>query len=357
MNETALAERPVDAAIVVPPASENAITEVDDFKGYMGVATMQIPQDKIAVLMEVLPDESHDILPTGEVYVSQVHYRRKLNTVFGPGMWALVPRGSFLAIGTNLCREYALVVGGRFISEAVGEQEYHPNNPRDSYATATEGCKSNALVRCCKDLGMAAECWDRQWTEAWKTRFAVQVWRKEGGKPQWRRRDAKPFFDETGPVAGQNAPSASPAASRAVDAPSNGAPQQPPMESRSESRQTRQTSAPPPVRSTESGGSSLEDDIRAVAGQVATIAGMTPSEAISRASAFFSRDHQRTGDDMSDDERWNTKVPMENGVVSFSDPGGKSVKWAKGTIARLRAYLEASAPNMAEGVSEDDVPF
>lgn len=26
--------------------------------------------------------------------------------------------------------------------------------------TATEGCKSNALMRCCKDLGIASELWD-----------------------------------------------------------------------------------------------------------------------------------------------------------------------------------------------------
>ena len=26
-------------------------------------------------------------------------------------------------------------------------------------ATATEGCKSNALMRCCKDLGVASELW------------------------------------------------------------------------------------------------------------------------------------------------------------------------------------------------------
>lgn len=30
----------------------------------------------------------------------------------------------------------------------------------DGIPTATEGCKSNALMRCCKDLGIASELWD-----------------------------------------------------------------------------------------------------------------------------------------------------------------------------------------------------
>jgi hypothetical protein len=43
------------------------------------------------------------------------------------------------------------------ISLARGEQQYF--DP-DGIPTATEGCKSNALMRCCKDLGIASELWD-----------------------------------------------------------------------------------------------------------------------------------------------------------------------------------------------------
>lgn len=45
----------------------------------------------------------------------------------------------------------------RLISIARGEQQYF--DP-DGIPTATEGCKSNALMRCCKDLGIASELWD-----------------------------------------------------------------------------------------------------------------------------------------------------------------------------------------------------
>lgn len=42
------------------------------------------------------------------------------------------------------------------MSVARGEQTFF--NP-EGLPTATEGCKSNALMRCCKDLGIASELW------------------------------------------------------------------------------------------------------------------------------------------------------------------------------------------------------
>lgn len=43
------------------------------------------------------------------------------------------------------------------MSVARGEQDYF--SP-EGIPTATEGCKSNALMRCCKDLGVASDLWD-----------------------------------------------------------------------------------------------------------------------------------------------------------------------------------------------------
>jgi len=170
-----------------------------DFSGYQGVATVSLNPDQIEKLKQELPLEAHDILPTGEVYVPQVHYRRLLNGVFGPGSWALVPRGGFTMQGNTICREYALVgPGGRFISEAIGEAEYQPNNPRMSYASACEAAKSNALTRCCKDIGIASECWDKRFCEQFIKEHCAKVFRKNQTKPQWRRKDAEPWFDETG---------------------------------------------------------------------------------------------------------------------------------------------------------------
>jgi hypothetical protein len=42
------------------------------------------------------------------------------------------------------------------VAIARGEQEYFDPS---GVPTATEACKSNALMRCCKDLGIASELW------------------------------------------------------------------------------------------------------------------------------------------------------------------------------------------------------
>lgn len=44
----------------------------------------------------------------------------------------------------------------RLVAVARGEQEYFDPS---GVPTATEACKSNALMRCCKDLGIASELW------------------------------------------------------------------------------------------------------------------------------------------------------------------------------------------------------
>jgi hypothetical protein len=45
----------------------------------------------------------------------------------------------------------------RLVSVARGEMIYFTP---EGIPTAVEGCKSNALMRCCKDLGVASELWD-----------------------------------------------------------------------------------------------------------------------------------------------------------------------------------------------------
>lgn len=49
-----------------------------------------------------------------------------------------------------------LIVIFSLVAIARGEQEYFDPN---GIPTATEACKSNALMRCCKDLGIASELW------------------------------------------------------------------------------------------------------------------------------------------------------------------------------------------------------
>lgn len=148
-----------------------------------------------------IPLDDLDILPTGEVYASQVQYRRRLNRAFGAGGWALIEKTDPVLRDNHVAQKWGLYVRGILIATAWGEQEYFPTNPRMSYATALESAKSNGLMRCCKDLGIASECWDKHFTEPFKAEHCVQVWvsskkNASGWEKVWRRKDAEPFWNE-----------------------------------------------------------------------------------------------------------------------------------------------------------------
>lgn len=39
-----------------------------------------------------------------------------------------------------------------------------------------EGCKSNALMRCCKDLGISSQLWDPHFIRDFKKKHMEEVW-------------------------------------------------------------------------------------------------------------------------------------------------------------------------------------
>ena len=86
------------------------------------------------------------------------------------------------------------------MSVARGEQDYF--SP-ESIPTAAEGCKSNALMRCCKDLGVASELWDPRFIRKFMSQhvretFVEHVVTKKR-KKVWLRKDdeVKYPFKET----------------------------------------------------------------------------------------------------------------------------------------------------------------
>lgn len=182
----------------IPAVIDNTPLKPTEPPNYDGISQLTLGEATVKILQQPIPVEDLDVLPTGEVYASQVRYRRILNAAFGPGGWGLRPRGGWLRQDNMLCREYALFVAGHYVSEAIGECEYQENNPRMTWATATEGVKSIALVRCCKDLGIASECWDRHFCDAFQATHCVKVLVDERGakRVRWRRKEGRPLIGE-----------------------------------------------------------------------------------------------------------------------------------------------------------------
>ncbi|PLW06768.1 hypothetical protein PCASD_23633 [Puccinia coronata f. sp. avenae] len=147
---------------------------VDWSRSFSGLSQQPFSKDASDILMAPINPMDVEIKPDGVIYLPEIKYRRILNRAFGPGGWGLVPRGSSHITVKNVSREYALVCLGRLVSLARGEQDYY--NGADNIPTATEGCKSNALMRCCKDLGIASELWDPNYILWWKNKFASVEW-------------------------------------------------------------------------------------------------------------------------------------------------------------------------------------
>ncbi|KAL9130342.1 MAG: hypothetical protein Q9217_001444 [Psora testacea] len=153
----------------LPPPEEAGQDWTRSFHGLSSEAFS--PEAVKALLAPINPDDI-EIKPDGIIYLPEIKYRRILNAAFGPGGWGLAPRGETIVTAKAVTREYALVVLGRLVSVARGEQDYF--SP-EGIPTAVEGCKSTALRRCCKDLGVASELWDPRYIRKFMAHNAREV--------------------------------------------------------------------------------------------------------------------------------------------------------------------------------------
>lgn len=165
----------------------------DDWsRSYFGLSMQPFSAEIAEILQAPLDPEDVEMKPDGMIYLPEIKYRRILNKAFGPGGWGLAPR-SETNVGPNVVsREYALVCLGRLVSVARGEQDYFSPS---GIPTATEGCKSNALMRCCKDIGIASELWDPRFIREFKSKHCVEAFVEhiptKKKKKLWRRKDMK----------------------------------------------------------------------------------------------------------------------------------------------------------------------
>lgn len=189
----------------VPPPNQNNVdtsngngsigdTATDWSKSYHGLATQAFSKEAAEILMAPVDSMDIEMKPDGLIYLPEIKYRRVLNKAFGPGGWGLAPRSETNVGPKIVSREYALVCQGRLVAIARGEQEYFDPS---GIPTATEACKSNALMRCCKDLGIASELWDPRFIREFKAKYCVEVFVEhlptKKKKKLWRRKDQPKF--------------------------------------------------------------------------------------------------------------------------------------------------------------------
>lgn len=170
--------------------SQSSSDSIDWTQSYQGLGLHPFPLETAQILTEKVSSKDIEIKPEGLIYLPEIKYRRILNRAFGPGGWGLAPRSETIITPKMITREYALVAHGRLVAIARGEQDYFDPS---GIPTATEGCKSNAMMRCCKDLGIASELWDPRFIREFKKKYAHQVYVEyvPGKKKKmiWMRKD------------------------------------------------------------------------------------------------------------------------------------------------------------------------
>ncbi|KAJ8117854.1 hypothetical protein OPT61_g1065 [Boeremia exigua] len=155
------------------PAEIEGVAAHDWTRSYHGLGSVPFSKEQAETLLAPVSSGDVEVKPDGILYLPEIKYRRILNKAFGPGGWGLAPRGESIVTSKLVTREYGMVVQGRLVSIARGEQQYFEP---DGIPTATEGCKSNALMRCCKDLGIASELWDPRFIREFNNKYTKEVW-------------------------------------------------------------------------------------------------------------------------------------------------------------------------------------
>lgn len=176
---------PIKPGITPAQAKVEAIAELT-MSAYAKAATLKLTSEEIERLQAEFPDEAFKPGAAGKehlIYIEHAYLRDRLNQVFGPGQWAIIPRNRWAEPfktekGKDASRVYVeamLLVRGCFVGEAVGEMEYYPHNASQNYGDAVEGAKTAALRRCCKELGIGLQAWKKDWCDGWWAR-------KRGGR-------------------------------------------------------------------------------------------------------------------------------------------------------------------------------
>ncbi|KAL9615315.1 MAG: hypothetical protein Q9167_000286 [Letrouitia subvulpina] len=223
-----IATRSIDAEDLTSGLADKPIhvdegsRQVDWARSFHGLSSEAFSKEASQTLLAPIELDDIEVKPDGIVYLPEIKYRRILNKAFGPGAWGLAPRGETIVTAKAVTREYALVALGRYVfldlashtqnlctdrlarlvSVARGEQDYF--SP-DGIPTAAEGCKSNALMRCCKDIGIASELWDPRFIRKFMAQYARETWVEhivtKKKKKIWMRKDDQiryPFKETKG---------------------------------------------------------------------------------------------------------------------------------------------------------------
>ncbi len=151
--------------------------------------TLEVTDEQLKILWEDIDETKILIRPDGLIYLPWTFYQDRLDRAFKM-KWALIPDDNpiYRPESNEILWGFALVIDGKFIDYAYGQSEYIPENRTMTYGDAIEGAKSNALMRCCKRLGIGLKLWDKEYVEYWKSKYAYSVYDPQRKRNVWHKK-------------------------------------------------------------------------------------------------------------------------------------------------------------------------
>ncbi|EPZ33174.1 mitochondrial genome maintenance MGM101 [Rozella allomycis CSF55] len=149
-----------------------------DLPQNMSTTDLNLSVETLSILQAPVRNEDVRIRRDGIIYLPEIKYRTILIAAFGPGGWSLIARGPLQIVSGVLMRDYALFINGTV------------NMRMKDMTNAVEALRSNALMRCCKDLGIAKELWEDGFVHQFKTQYAEMREDNRGKKEWFLRRNA-----------------------------------------------------------------------------------------------------------------------------------------------------------------------
>jgi hypothetical protein len=194
-------DRVSNPSTAIAAAQPQGANQVAATPGQLGI--LKLTDDQKRALSRIPDPAEIEIRPDGLIYAPWTAYADVLDEAFGIGGWTLVPEGRPSVQDGFVMWQFHLFVQGRFVATAIGEHP-DPGNRRMSLANRAEAAKSDALVKCCKALGVFRDLWRTSYCQEWQARYAERVYALQNEwstKPVWlwRRKDRHPFYKEAPP--------------------------------------------------------------------------------------------------------------------------------------------------------------
>lgn len=166
--------------------------------GALGLVEVKFTPKEEAVLSEPVNETEILIKPDGTPYLPWAAYSRWFSRAFGRGGWVLVPVGKPQRVDNLVTMPYILYIHGQPFAFTYGEQDYYPDNKRQTWGDAVESTRGSGIRRCAKQLEVGLELWEKSFLAQWKAAhcLTVTVERQGKQKTEWRRKIDPPLPGE-----------------------------------------------------------------------------------------------------------------------------------------------------------------